>query len=340
MTPREVILAQIEHKETCPVPYTLGCEDPELGRKLREHYGNEHWRELFPTYMAGVGGFDLIARTAVDEVYARDVYGTKWRLDRRPWHMEEPGLKEPSLQRYAFPTLDQFVSPTFAEDVQKALDTNRDSFTIIHMGWGLFEQAWGIRGFENAMMDAVAEPEFYEEFLGKLTELRLGMVRLCADLPADAIMFGDDWGDQRGVIIGPERWRQFLKPCWARIYDAVHAQGKFVVSHCCGSIADIMPDVIEIGLDVLESVQPEPVGMNPYDLKKLYGDKITFWGCLGSQSTIQFGTPRQIQQEIQRLASEMGRGGGYILAPAKALQPGTPFENALAVVQGFTEQEG
>lgn len=92
------------------------------------------------------------------------------------------------------------------------------------------------------------------------------MVAQCADIPADAIMFGDDWGDQRGVILGPERWREFFKPRWATIYDTVHAQGKVVISHCCGSIADIMPDVIEIGLDVLESVQPEATGMNPYQL--------------------------------------------------------------------------
>jgi uroporphyrinogen decarboxylase len=98
-----------------------------------------------------------------------------------------------------------------------------------------------------------------------------------------------------------------------------------------------MPDIIEIGLDVLESVQPEARGMNPYELKKKWGDQITFWGCLGSQSTIPFGTSEQIHAEVRRLRREMGHGGGYILAPAKALQPGTPKANAVAVVEAFTE---
>ena len=188
------------------------------------------------------------------------------------------------------------------------------------------------------MMDAATEPDFYAEVLDRLTDLFLAFVHVWADVPADAIMFGDDWGYQRGVILGPERWRTFIKPRWARIYEAVHAQNKLAISHCCGSIVDILPDIVEIGLDVLESVQPEARGMNPYALKKRWGEQITFWGCLGSQSTIQFSSPAEIKAEVQRLCAEMGAGGGYILAPAKSLQPGTPVENAAAVVEAFTEQ--
>jgi uroporphyrinogen decarboxylase len=259
-------------------------------------------------------------------------------MDRLPWHLVEPGMKQPSFEGYDFPTPEQFVNPNLKENAEKVMAANPDSFSIINIGWGLFEQTWRMRGFENSMIDAAAEPDFYGELLDRLTELRLSMVEQCVDVPADAIMFGDDWGDQRGVILGPELWREFLKPCWTRVYEAVHAQDKFVISHSCGSVADIMPDIIEIGLDVLESVQPEPSGMNPYELKRKYGDRITFWGCLGSQSTIQFGTPQGIRDEVQRLRREMGKGGGYILAPAKGLQPGTPLENAIAVVDAFTSQ--
>jgi len=165
--------------------------------------------------------------------------------------------------------------------------------------------------------------------------LYLAFVEYTADLPVDGILFGDDWGDQRGVVLGPDRWRHFLKPRWAKIYKAVHRHGKIVMAHSCGSVADIIPDLIEIGLDVLESVQPEAANMNPYDLKKKWGDKITFWGCLGSQSMIPFGTPAAIRGEVAKLKREMSRGGGYILAPAKPLQPETPTANAVAVVEAF-----
>jgi uroporphyrinogen decarboxylase len=124
------------------------------------------------------------------------------------------------------------------------------------------------------------------------------------------------------------------------MYRQVHDAGAYTLSHCCGSVAEIMPDLIEIGLDVLESVQPEAANMNPYELKRRYGKEITFWGCLGSQSTIQHGPPEAIKAEVARLCREMGAGGGYILAPAKALQPGTPLQNAAAVVEAFLEQSG
>jgi len=178
-------------------------------------------------------------------------------------------------------------------------------------------------------MDCAIEEDFYAELLERVTGLCLALVAECADVPADAIMMGDDWGDQRGVLIGPERWRRFYKPRYARIFDAIHDQGKLAIMHCCGSVADIMGDIVETGLDVLESVQPEAAGMDPYALKREWGDKITFWGCLGSQQTIPSATPGEIRREIRRLRSEMGKGGGHILAPAKPLRPETPTENAV-----------
>lgn len=107
------------------------------------------------------------------------------------------------------------------------------------------------------MVDFVTAPDFVEEAMDKLVNLYLAFVEYTADLPVDGILFGDDWGHQQGIIIGPKRWRKFLKPRWAKIYEAVHAHGKIVCHHSCGSVADIMPDIIEIGMDVLESVQPE-----------------------------------------------------------------------------------
>jgi len=340
MTPREIVLAQINHQETRPVPYTFGCEDPGLAKKLQEHYGMDRWKSMFTPYIVHVGSIDSTLQGQPDEkLYVRDGFGGLWRMDRLPWHLEEPGMKKPSFEGYDFPKLDRFANPGLKENAKKAMAAYPDSFTTISLGWGLFEMTWRIRGFENAMMDAAANQDFYEELLDKLTEIRLFMVKQCEDITADSIMFGDDWGDQRDVILGPELWRKFLKPRWAKVYEAVHAQGKIVISHSCGSVASIMPDIIEIGMDVLESVQPEADGMNPYQLKKKYGKNITFWGCLGSQSTIQFGTPQGIRDEIKRLTREMGKGGGYILAPAKSLQPGTPLENAIAVVDAFTNQD-
>jgi uroporphyrinogen decarboxylase len=339
MKPREIVLNQLDHRETHPVPYSLGFEG-NVAEQLDEHYGTPSWRDRLTPYIAAVGHIDTLGQTRVDEAHVRDAFGSLWRDDRRPWHLVEPVLRVPDLDKMTFPPTDRFIGDedTLKANALRACDEKANSYQIINIGWGLFEHSWRIRGFENAMIDAITEPDFYAALLDQLTELFLSFVAVWEDVPADAIMFGDDWGFQQGVLLGPDRWRTYIKPRWARIYEAVHAQGKRTISHSCGSVVDILPDIIEIGLDVLESVQPEARGMNPYALKEQFGSEIAFWGCLGSQSTIQFASPQEIKATVRRLCTEMGAGGGYILAPAKSLQPGTPVENAAAVVEAFIEQ--
>ena len=341
MKNRDLILAQIQHHETCPVPYTLEFEG-DIAEQLDEYYGSPAWRNRIQPYIKDTGIVDTMKKMPTETAgLHRDLFGTTWRLDRRPFHLEQPGLLKPSFDNYHWPKPQKFYANEAEINAAKIFSEQNksDYFLNAWLGWGLFETSWGLRGFENTLIDVVSEPEFHEELLDRITEQFLQYIDFtCRHLPdIDAIMFGDDWGDQRGVIIGPDRWRQLYKPRYAKLYDAVHAHGKLVISHCCGSICDIMPDIIEIGLDVLESVQPEARGMNPYDLKKQWGDKITFWGCLGSQSTLAFGTPQEIHHQVQQLRREMARGGGFILAPAKALQPGMPLENAVAAVEAFTQ---
>jgi uroporphyrinogen decarboxylase len=337
MNPREIMLDTLHHRQPARTPYSLGFEG-DTAEQLDAHYGSPGWRGRLIPYMVQVSAVDTDLKTPVDDARFRDGYGGVWRHDRRPWHLETPPLAEPSFEGYAFPQAEVFLRPDWKQAARRAIAETPDAFHVAQLGWGLFERSWNLRGFENLLTDVVTAPDFFEEALDRLTALYLEFVEYTAELPVDAIMFGDDWGDQRGIIIGPKRWRQYLKPRWAQIYAAVHRHDMFVIHHSCGSVADIMPDIIEIGMDVLESVQPEAAGMNPYALKRRWGDKLTFFGGLGSQSTIPFGTPDEIRAEVRRLRAEMGRDGGYILAPAKSLQPGTPTENVVAVFEAFVEE--
>src|SRR3990172_3016287 len=298
MKPRDVVLEALHHRQPPVVPYTLYFEGG-TDAQLDAYYGHPHWRDRLTPYIVTVSAVQTDIRIPVDEIHELDGYGGIWRGDRAAWHLEKPPLDKPSFEGYEFPLPEKFYRPDWKAQALQVCTETPDSFIIANLGWGLFERSWNLRGFENLLVDAISEPDFFEDVLDRLMNLYLDFVDYTAEVPVDAILFGDDWGHQGGIILGPRRWRKFLKPRWARIYERVHAHGKLVIHHSCGSVAEIMPDIIEIGMDVLESVQPEAAGMNPYELKKQWGDKISFWGCLGSQSIIPFGTPEDVRQEVR-----------------------------------------
>lgn len=342
MNPKQRVVAQISHTETESIPYTLPFETPELMDRLDGYYGNSVWRTKIvnhileaplPHPLLGIPG----ERTG-EMGLLTDLFGARWAMHKRPAHLVESPLEEPNLAGYAFPDVDACFTPGWEQEVGVFVAENPDRFIVASPGFGIFERTWVLRGFENMLADVALEPAFYAGLVEAITDHQLEILDRMLETPLDGILFSDDWGYQDGVLIGASRWRKFVRPHLKRLYDRVHQAGKIALNHVCGSVREIMPDIIEIGLDVLESVQPEAAGMNPYELKAEFGSAITFWGGLGSQSTIPYGSPQEIKQEVRRLIEEMGKGGGYVLAPAKGIQPETPVENMAALVESFTAQ--
>lgn len=338
MSPKERVIQQIKHKQTDFSPYTIEYEE-EVREKLNDYYGGDFWESYINNHILAIPNpLTELKPRKIGENIEVDIYGTKWRTDLKPMHIVEVPLKEPSLKGYKMPDLKEIFKGNWKEKYIGEIEEKKDYFLVTGFGMGIFERSWSLRGFENVLMDCVVEPLFYQELVEMIADFQIKVIEKLVELPVDGIMFSDDWGYQRGVIIGPDRWRKFIKPHLAKMYSLVHESGKYVLSHCCGNIIDIIPDLIEIGLDVLQSVQPE--AMNPYYLKKEFGKYLTFWGGLGSQSIIPFGKPDEIKREVFRLCNEMGRGGGYILGLSKPLLPETPVENAAAVIEAFLEQSG
>jgi Uroporphyrinogen-III decarboxylase len=342
MTAREIVSKRMAHEGTEITPYSLGIEY-ELRQKLNEYYKDENWyAKKLRTFTRSYLSADTVMMRQIDDVYSTDGYGALWRMDRKPWHLEKPPFDEPVFDAKKFPTSEVFVNNILAqkENAIKLYNEDTEHYRIIDMGWGIFEQTWRLRGFENALMDMLADEDFYAELSKSITDIYIDMIKACEDVPAEAYLFGDDWGDQRGVIMGAASWRKFLKPCWARIYAEVHGQGKQVMQHSCGSITTIYDDLIEIGMNCHESVQPEAAGMEPSLVKKNWGSKLSFWGCLGSQGILTHGTSAEIVAEIHRLVNLFKEDGGYILAPAKPLAAEMPVEKAVAVIETFAEING
>jgi len=339
MTAREIIQKRLNHEGTDITPYTISLE-PELEKRLAKHYNDPQWqskklRDFTCSYM----NVDTQLHVDIDEIHTRDAFGAIWQMNKKPWHLKKPPLEKPSLNGYDFPKTEVFTKQIYDNKTEaiRLYEANDEQYRIINMGWGIFENTWRMRGFEDILVDMIADEDFYIDLTTKLTDLYIAMIRACEDIPADAYLFGDDWGDQRGVIFGPERWRKLIKPCWAGIYAEVHKQGKKAIQHSCGSIAEVYDDLIEIGLDCHESVQPEAANMAPEFIKEKWGSRISFWGCLGSQGILNKGTPGEINKEIKRLAELFKKDGGYVLAPAKPLVDEMDLDRAVAVIETLSE---
>jgi uroporphyrinogen decarboxylase len=273
-------------------------------------------------------------------VRARDLFGSVWRTDRLPAHLEEPALSEPDLAGFSLPGLDTVFRQNWREEGRRRCEALREQgrFVMAVIGYGLFERSWTLRGFENALTDMALHPDFYAELLDLITEFYLRIIERLVQLPIDGIQTGDDWGHQQGLIMGIERWRRFFRPRYARLWQRIKDAGLYTMHHSCGNVSEVVGEVADAGLDCLESLQPE--AMSPYALKEEFGEKIAFWGGLGTQQLLPRGTPEQVRAEVKRLCTEMARGGGYVLAPSKPVMTEVPTENAAALLEATLEQAG
>ena len=201
----------------------------------------------------------------------------------------------------------------------------------------IFETAWALRGYEQLLMDFVANPDLAEHILDIPYRYHLAAARRLVEMGVDMVWLGDDVGMQTGMLMSPRVWRKFFKPKMAAFIaalKAVNPQVK-VAYHSDGNVSTIIPDLIEIGLDVLNPVQP--ACMDPAELKLKYGDRLCFWGSLDEQSTLPFGTPEQVRGEVLTRLRTLGRGGGLILGPTHHVQLDTPMENFWAMINTITQ---
>lgn len=336
---KDIVADQINHRETKYVPYTLKLEDA-VAEMLTKHFGSEDWKKQIKNYIVRMGTFDswntMIYPTPEKGI---DAYGSEWTITKYITHLDVPALSKTPYLEYQLPALDKFIDEKKRREMIDICEKNSDSYLVADVGAGVYELSWRLMGVEELLMNFALEPDYINELFGRLAVQIQEFIKEAVKLPVEAVIISDDWADQRGLIMGAERWRKYIKPHLAGFYKQIHKAGKKTITHVCGSVEEIIPDLIEIGLDVLESVQPEAANMNPYELKKKYGNDIAFWGGLGCQSIVNFGTPRELKDEIRKLRHEMSKNGGYILAPSKTINESVPLDNALAIYETFIEED-
>ena len=194
----------------------------------------------------------------------------------------------------------------------------------------IFEVSWQLTGMDKLFIDFMENKPFASYLLDYITERRKFQIRRFAEAGVDHISLGDDIGTQKGMLMSPEMWREWFKERMRSIIsEAKKINPEAIISyHSDGNIEEVIPDLIEIGIDVLNPVQPEC--MDPAKLKRKYGDRLAFWGTVGTQTTMPFGTPEEVKKVVRRRIETVGKNGGLLIAPTHALQPDVSWENILA----------
>jgi len=231
--------------------------------------------------------------------------------------------------------------PELYRAAERLIAAHKDEYWIVGVTvTTIFETAWALRGFERMLMDFTEDPGLADAILEIPFRYHLAAAKRLVELGVDMIWTGDDVGTQQGMLISPRLWQRYFKPRMAEFISslkAINPQVK-VAYHSDGNIERIISELIEIGLDVLNPVQP--ACMDPAKLKREYGDKLCFWGTIDEQHTLPFGTPEQVREQVLERLQSVGYDGGLILAPTHHVQLDTPLENFWAMVRAITGEQG
>ena len=346
MTPRERVLAVINRQKPDRVPKTASFTAT-IMELFREKTGSNNPTEYFKMEPRGVGfkptqrqtdwsqyHKDLPPNTAVDEWGTARAQGDYYHFTRRIFPMAEATTVQ-EVHDYPWPDMKEDYRHEHLEQSAAAL---RDAHWPVNGSVGhIWETAWQVRGMDRLMMDFVDNPDIAEAILDHITDIKVFMSRRCAQAGVDCLHLGDDVGMQDRLMMSPAMWRRWLKPRLAKVIASARAVDPQMHAfyHSDGKIDEIIPDLIEVGVTVLNPVQPEC--MDPAALKKQYGDRLAFWGTIGTQSTMPFGTADDVRACVKERIDTVGYDGGLLIAPTHVLEPEVPWENIVALFEAVEE---
>ncbi|MCM8771810.1 MAG: hypothetical protein NC922_01840 [Candidatus Omnitrophica bacterium] len=237
-------------------------------------------------------------------------------------------LKE--IEEFPFPEPDDFSLGDMKNLVEEAHKNGKVAVCVVGH---IYEDSWQVRGYEEFLIDMIEKPSFCEYILDKFTERNVKIAQLSAESGVDYIITGDDVANQRSLMFSKEMWKKFMMSRWKKVYDKAKSIKPDIQIwyHSDGNIENIIPELIEIGVTILNPLQPEC--MDIYKLKKEYGKYLVFDGTIGTQSTMPFGKPEEIKKLIKERKEKLGYDGALILSPTHILEPEVPIENIEAFIE-------
>jgi len=351
-TDLEVFRDTVNHRRPDRVLYHFDCT-PDLTRRMKEHVeGDGNWYEHYGCYRARW----LAPRwTGVAPDFGR--YWKDQSLPPGSW-VNHLGVLEVPGSQYHFTA---YVSPLrraanlgeiedypvpdpafadcshFAAEVREAHAAG--CLAAIFPGH-MYENSWQIRGYEPFLEDMIERPAWAHSLLERFFRYNLHVAVEAAKAGVDLLQTGDDVANQRNLMFSLPMWREFILARWARVWQAAKAARSDVATHyhSDGNVMAIVPEMVEAGLDILNPVQPECVDTD--EIHRMWGARLSFDGCMGTQTTMPFGTPADVRARVKECIEKYGRNGGLILSPTHVLEPEVPIANIEAFVAACREYGG
>jgi uroporphyrinogen decarboxylase len=341
MTSRDRVLAAIAHQETDRVPVgDMGFFNlPQIAAALGMNAeGYEAIMQRLGLDIRGIGAYYIGPAVGQGDLSEPlDEWGgslpgafTYGNYGTRPLAAAESVA---DIENYPWPSPDWF-DYAGAANAARGYDGR---YALRGPGWHpIYCRICELMGMERALENLAWRPELIEAAVDRLERFYLEFHPRFLDATAgllDIFNLGDDFAHDKGLMINPATWRRIFKPVIARAFAMAKARGLRTWFHCCGAIREIIPDMIEIGLDVLEPCQVHLPGMAPEELKREFGKDLTFFGAINTQNTLPFGTPDDVRAEVRERVRVLGEGGGYIVSSDHSVMVDVPVENVLAMYE-------
>jgi len=358
MNPKERVLNMLRREETDRPPLFVTVT-PQTAKKLSDHLGIPYEEPLDSLLSTRISHMNLLTMLGNDCVgiaaCAPDHSPTRKREDGRlvnEWGMifTDTGLynefaayplsqaaSASDIHNYLFP--DPNAGGRY-DEAARTVEKYGNRFAVIgDVETSFWETSWYLVGLQKLLMDVITEAPYVEPLFDRIMEINIEIGRNLIRLGADIIWAGDDFGTQKGLLMDPDTWRKYFKPRikhmfeeWRKVNPAIR-----IAWHTCGSVVPIIGDFIEIGLDMINPLQPLASGMDAENITRLFGRKIHYFGGIDIQDLLPKGPPEKIRSEVHRIASLYGRNSGYLVAPAHNIQDDTPVENIIAFFEAVKE---
>jgi uroporphyrinogen decarboxylase len=368
MSHRERVLAALNHREPDRVPLDLGATRNssivvEGYERLKQQYGVVAPNTLTSRMMRVVDvderilqalGIDVrgvFPATTPDQLLGEDRYRDEWGVERiRPagslYYDERtfPLAGEITLAdiaRYPWPDPHAPVRRQGLRERVRQIREQTGCAVVLNMQSGFVHTSQYLRGFEDWFMDFAGDRRLLGALFDAALEVSLAINKeLLAEVGAevDIVLASDDLGSQRGLLVSPDAYREMIKPRHQKYFQLLHDMSPAkVLFHTCGSVVDILDDLVEIGVEAINPVQVSARGMVPSELKKRWGGKLAFWGAVDTHHVMPRGTVAEVQGEVEKCIDALGHDGGYVLGAVHNIQPDVPTENVVAMYRHAQE---